>query len=310
MDIYFDDFKVTHELNDIVAGGDYYPFGSVMTGREITRDEYRFGYQGQFAEKDEETGWNAFELRMYAPVIGRWMIADPKRQYYSLYLGMGNNPINSVDSDGGWRSSARAERMRNQAVDQGLDPGPLYKSGDHWGFNTMNAENAIVFNHKFFGATNHELWFNGSIEANGHAVSGTLEWWINYGEFDWEMSESWQARSGSSYVNGIQSGGYTANFLRYRDGRLNPNGPEEWNTANNRMTRDGLGFSLNIVGSSDPLHRIHPDGNALGNWQVNDGTLGCIGVQCDQQALKIFEHMANTYLRNHTAINLIVTGGH
>ena len=28
---------------------------------------YRYGYQGQFAEEDEETGWNSFELRMYDP---------------------------------------------------------------------------------------------------------------------------------------------------------------------------------------------------------------------------------------------------
>ncbi len=101
MDVWFDDFKVTHTLNDIVAGGDYYPFGSVMAGREITRDDYRFGYQGQFAEKDEETGWNAFELRMFDPVIGRWMATDPYGQFSSPYLGMGNNPVSGVDSDGG-----------------------------------------------------------------------------------------------------------------------------------------------------------------------------------------------------------------
>jgi RHS repeat-associated protein len=100
MDVYFDDLTVTHELNDIVAGGDYYPFGSVMTGREITRDDYRFGYQGQFAEKDEETGWNAFEARMYDPIIGRWLSMDPSGQYASPYLGMGNNPLNGIDPDG------------------------------------------------------------------------------------------------------------------------------------------------------------------------------------------------------------------
>jgi RHS repeat-associated protein len=100
MDVYFDDLKVTHELNDIVAGGDYYPFGSVMTGREITRDDYRFGYQGQFAEKDEETGWNSFEARMYSSEIGRWLTTDPAGQFASPYLGMGNNPANGVDPDG------------------------------------------------------------------------------------------------------------------------------------------------------------------------------------------------------------------
>ena len=63
---------------------------------------YRWGFQGQFAEEDEETGWNAFELRMYDPVIGRWLVPDPYNQYPSPYIGMGNNPINREDPDGGF----------------------------------------------------------------------------------------------------------------------------------------------------------------------------------------------------------------
>jgi len=42
-----------------------------------------------------------FELREYDPVIGRWTAVDPKRQYHSPYLSMGNNPVSSLDSDGG-----------------------------------------------------------------------------------------------------------------------------------------------------------------------------------------------------------------
>lgn len=63
-------------------------------------EQYRFGYQGQFAEKDEETG-NHFELREYDPVIGRWLVPDPAKQYPSPYIAYGNDPINKVDPDGG-----------------------------------------------------------------------------------------------------------------------------------------------------------------------------------------------------------------
>jgi RHS repeat-associated protein len=72
-------------------------------------DRYRYGYQGlsrplcgrEYAEDEtEETGWNAFEARMYDPVIGRWISIDPARQFASPYLGMGNDPINGVDPDG------------------------------------------------------------------------------------------------------------------------------------------------------------------------------------------------------------------
>jgi len=57
---------------------------------------------GEYAEKDGETGWDNFYLRNYDPAIGRWLSVDPYGQYYSPYVGMGNDPINRFDPDGGW----------------------------------------------------------------------------------------------------------------------------------------------------------------------------------------------------------------
>jgi RHS repeat-associated protein len=101
MDVYFDDLKVTHEYSDIVGGGDYYPFGLEMNDRRIAREKHRFGYQGLYSEKDEETGWNHFELREYDPIVGRWTVPDPYNQYASPYLGMGNTPSMRFDPTGG-----------------------------------------------------------------------------------------------------------------------------------------------------------------------------------------------------------------
>jgi RHS repeat-associated protein len=82
---------------------DYYPGGFVMSDRQkVAPNPYRFGYQGEFAEKDPETGFNQFEARLYDSRIGRWMVPDPAGQYWSPYNGMGNNPINGVDPDGAW----------------------------------------------------------------------------------------------------------------------------------------------------------------------------------------------------------------
>ena len=106
--VWWDDLKITHLRSNIVAGADYYPFGLPMENREITREDYRYGYQGLYAEKDKETGWNAFELRMYDARVARWMSVDPEGQYFSPYLGMGNNPENGVDEDGGWFGKLRA----------------------------------------------------------------------------------------------------------------------------------------------------------------------------------------------------------
>ena len=101
MDVYFDDFKVTQVHSNVVAGADYYPFGLVMSTREITQEPYRYGYQGQYSEKDNDTGYNSFELRQYDARTGRWISGDPYGQYNSPYLGMGNNPVNGVDPSGG-----------------------------------------------------------------------------------------------------------------------------------------------------------------------------------------------------------------
>lgn len=80
---------------------DYYPFGMLMNGRNsIDATSYRYAFQGQ--EKDIETDKEAFELRLWDSRIGRWLTTDPAGQYSSPYLGMGNNPINGTDSDGGF----------------------------------------------------------------------------------------------------------------------------------------------------------------------------------------------------------------
>jgi RHS repeat-associated protein len=84
----------------LVSATDYYPFGMPMPNRQIVNGEpYRYAYQGQ--EKDPETGKKAFQLRLWDSRIGRWLTTDPKGQYNSPYLGMGNNPIIMEDPDGG-----------------------------------------------------------------------------------------------------------------------------------------------------------------------------------------------------------------
>ncbi|BDC98757.1 RHS repeat-associated core domain-containing protein [Persicobacter psychrovividus] len=78
---------------------DYYPYGLQMDSNKEGKDT-RFGYQGDFAEEDGETNFNFFEARVFDPVIGRWMVVDPARQFASGYVGMGNNPVNGVGPDG------------------------------------------------------------------------------------------------------------------------------------------------------------------------------------------------------------------
>ncbi|HRP91211.1 MAG TPA: RHS repeat-associated core domain-containing protein [Edaphocola sp.] len=59
-------------------------------------------YQGEYSEFDENLNWNEFALRNYDPQIGRFIQVDPYDQFASGYTGMGNNPVNNIDKDGGW----------------------------------------------------------------------------------------------------------------------------------------------------------------------------------------------------------------
>ena len=74
-----------------------------MPSRQIVGGElYRYAFQGQ--EKDTETNKEAFQLRLWDGRIGRWLTTDPMGQYNSPYIGMGNDPINGIDPDGGWET--------------------------------------------------------------------------------------------------------------------------------------------------------------------------------------------------------------
>jgi RHS repeat-associated protein len=75
---------------------------------------YRLGYQGQVEEKDKETGWNHFELRGYDPVIGRWLIPDTYREFWSSYVAFGNNPVNVVGPRGGFTHPVIGDIKGNQ----------------------------------------------------------------------------------------------------------------------------------------------------------------------------------------------------
>jgi RHS repeat-associated protein len=100
--VWFDDVKVTHTYSRVTQASDYYAFGSVMREQKSPDDlVYRYGYQGEYSERDLETGWNHFELREFDGFIGRTLTPDPAGQFWSSYLWVGNNPINTLDPTGG-----------------------------------------------------------------------------------------------------------------------------------------------------------------------------------------------------------------
>ncbi|MBS1543874.1 MAG: hypothetical protein JST14_09590, partial [Bacteroidetes bacterium] len=156
--VYFDDLKVTHVQSPFVAGGDFYPFGLTMDDRQMTRESYRYGYQGQYAEKDATTGWNEFEVRDWDSKIGRWLTPDPNMQHWSPYLGMSNDPIQNVDQDGGLddvyaftdKSKATSIVKTNKNYDRLFIDGEYFgRQNKGWGLSVFS--DARVFSGYNFG---------------------------------------------------------------------------------------------------------------------------------------------------------------
>jgi RHS repeat-associated protein len=128
---------------------DYYPFGLDFNSSTSSWSE-RYKYQGTFAEKDKETQLNSFLLRQYSAVIGRWLMPDPYNEFYSPYNGMGNNPVSSVDPDGGRTSDDPTPKQKAPGKCQGCDGTPksvpsststnIPKKMDVWKYSPLTLE--------------------------------------------------------------------------------------------------------------------------------------------------------------------------
>ncbi len=102
---FFDDFSIMTSESYIVQQTDYYPYGMIAknwtrVGEKATKDLF----QGKTYE--DLTKWYDFHARQYDAALGRWFGVDPRDQFASPYLAMGNNPVMMVDPDGEFVFSA------------------------------------------------------------------------------------------------------------------------------------------------------------------------------------------------------------
>lgn len=101
---YFDDLTVQYTPGPVIEENHYYAYGQRLDGLSWRRTDERVygrGYQGQNTTQDAESGYTAFDLRMYDTRFGRWLAVDPAKQFSSPYVGIGNNPVSGIDRDGG-----------------------------------------------------------------------------------------------------------------------------------------------------------------------------------------------------------------
>lgn len=108
---------------------DYYPFGELLPNRNSNSGNYRYAFQGQ--ELDPETGMEAFQLRLWDGRIGRWLSPDPYGEFHSPYLGMGNNPVSTIDPDGGCTKCPNGAKAGDSFNDVG-GHGNVTFDGSNW----------------------------------------------------------------------------------------------------------------------------------------------------------------------------------
>jgi len=152
----------------LVSATDYYPGGMAMPGRQFVNGKpYRYGYQGEFAETDPETGKPAFQLRLYDPRINRWTTTDPMGQYHSPYMAMDNRPNMSIDPTGGCTVGVDCPEEFNW-MEQGtfvLDEVVIGGGGGGVNWSTDAISNGGIFDFSMMSQSSWENLYNGNLES-------------------------------------------------------------------------------------------------------------------------------------------------
>jgi RHS repeat-associated protein len=92
-------------LTSVTAAYDYFPFGMMMPGRQIS-EGYRYGFNGYENDNEIKGSGNSYDfgLRCYDPRLARMMKVDPRAREYAwqtTYAYHRNSPIARIDFLGG-----------------------------------------------------------------------------------------------------------------------------------------------------------------------------------------------------------------
>jgi len=134
VEVFFDDFKVTHTNSPIVQKDDYYPFGMSFNSYSRVSDiPQKFKFNGK--EIQQKTDWYHYGARFYMPDLGKWSVIDPATEIsrnISPYTYSFNNPVRFIDYDGMVPTEGVAidpTELFGQKIDMSSAPGRTNAAG-------------------------------------------------------------------------------------------------------------------------------------------------------------------------------------
>jgi RHS repeat-associated protein len=104
VEVFFDEFKVTHTKSPVIQTDDYYPFGLTFNSYQrenSTPNPYQ--YNGKELQDELNLGWLDFGARMYMADVGRFFNVDPLADTFHIqspYVYAVNNPIRFIEING------------------------------------------------------------------------------------------------------------------------------------------------------------------------------------------------------------------
>ena len=132
------------DVGEKIAAYDYRAFGEMVELTPPSTGKVTENFTGK--EHDDEIALDYFGARYLDPMLGMWISVDPKRQFASpyLYVGNGYNPITGQDDDGGYYNDKDGKAIYETAKKNDFYGNPIVKETLEWGASSPNPINVTI----------------------------------------------------------------------------------------------------------------------------------------------------------------------
>ena len=255
---------------EVLISQDYFPFGTLMTGRTFSPSIYRFGYNEMENDNEVKGSGNSldFGTRIYDSRLGSFISLDPlfkNNPWQGPYSFAGNNPVRFIDIHG-----------------KGQGDPPNYKKNSaslYLPINEYSSQNVIGYPLNFAGNTIGFLW-NGVVDAYNKG----LEYLTAAYHCDYNYIYDDANTNATNFVNG---------FSRFPTA-------EEWKaTLTNPHTYEqmaGIALTMKATMMKEPI--VPKAKNAVGLLN-SDGTVLVKSVRFTQETVNNYDLAVNS-LKNGT----------